>query len=50
LRHYSKGGQVEVIALYSANKKGSMTAEKCLDYLNKVLLPSLRTVFADLAS
>ena len=45
-----KGDEVEVIALYSANKKGSMTTEKCLDYLEQVLLPSLRTVFADLRS
>ena len=45
-----KGGQVEVIALYSANKNFSMTTEKCLDYLEQVLLPSLRTVFADLRS
>jgi hypothetical protein len=38
-----------LIALYTCNKKGSMNTEKCVDYLNNVLLPSLRKVHPELA-
>jgi len=38
----------EVFAFYTSNEKGSMTQDKCLDYLHKVILPSVRKLFPGL--
>ena len=39
---------VEVFGYYTSNEKGSMTQHKCLDYLRKVILPSVRKEFPGL--